>query len=133
MGPTGVRTVPTASRPSQAPTRATAPRAAARANGCAPSRCGRGGARGGRGPYGQAGEPAAYGAGETVGEVVQGACDAPVRDTDDGSGHWGGMPAPSRGLCPYPAGIHDNGGVLEMTREEFEELVAEALDRIPRS
>jgi predicted Zn-dependent protease with MMP-like domain len=27
--------------------------------------------------------------------------------------------------------VHDNGGVLEMTREEFEELVAEALDRIP--
>lgn len=25
----------------------------------------------------------------------------------------------------------DNGRVLEMTREEFEELVAEALDRIP--
>lgn len=25
----------------------------------------------------------------------------------------------------------DNGPVLEMTREEFEELVAEALDRIP--
>jgi predicted Zn-dependent protease with MMP-like domain len=28
-------------------------------------------------------------------------------------------------------GVRDNGGVLEMTREEFEELVAEALDRIP--
>lgn len=27
--------------------------------------------------------------------------------------------------------VHDNGCVLEMTREEFEELVAEALDRIP--
>lgn len=27
--------------------------------------------------------------------------------------------------------VRDNGGVLEMTREEFEELVAEALDRIP--
>ncbi len=29
--------------------------------------------------------------------------------------------------------VPDNGFVLEMTREEFEELVAEALDRIPRS
>ena len=28
-------------------------------------------------------------------------------------------------------GWPDNGRVLEMTREEFEELVAEALDRIP--
>jgi len=27
--------------------------------------------------------------------------------------------------------VPDNGRVLEMTREEFEELVAEALDRIP--
>ncbi len=27
--------------------------------------------------------------------------------------------------------VHDNGRVLEMTREEFEELVAQALDRIP--
>ena len=27
--------------------------------------------------------------------------------------------------------VSDNGGVLEMTREEFEELVAQALDRIP--
>lgn len=27
--------------------------------------------------------------------------------------------------------VRDNGRVLEMTREEFEELVAEALDRIP--
>ncbi|GHF44911.1 hypothetical protein GCM10010218_28010 [Streptomyces mashuensis] len=34
----------------------------------------------------------------------------------------GGVPAAPRG---------DNGGVLEMTREEFEELVAEGLDRIP--
>jgi len=30
-----------------------------------------------------------------------------------------------------PASVPDNGHVLEMTREEFEELVAEALDRIP--
>lgn len=29
------------------------------------------------------------------------------------------------------SGVPDNGPVLEMTREEFEELVAEALDRIP--
>ncbi len=28
--------------------------------------------------------------------------------------------------------VPDNGGVLEMTREEFEELVAEGLDRIPQ-
>ncbi len=27
--------------------------------------------------------------------------------------------------------VVDNGGVLEMTREDFEELVSEALDRIP--
>ncbi|WP_309485547.1 metallopeptidase family protein [Streptomyces sp. WELS2] len=31
----------------------------------------------------------------------------------------------------YAARFPDNGRVLEMTREEFEELVAEALDRIP--
>ncbi len=31
----------------------------------------------------------------------------------------------------YPTVVPDNGPVLEMTREEFEELVAEALDRIP--
>ncbi|SEQ92990.1 Predicted Zn-dependent protease, minimal metalloprotease (MMP)-like domain [Streptomyces radiopugnans] len=30
-----------------------------------------------------------------------------------------------------PRAVADNGRVLEMTREEFEELVAEALDRIP--
>jgi predicted Zn-dependent protease with MMP-like domain len=35
---------------------------------------------------------------------------------------------PTRGNGP---GRGDNGRVLEMTREEFEELVAEALDRIP--
>ncbi len=34
-------------------------------------------------------------------------------------------------MTPDPADLRDNGGVLEMTREEFEELVAEALDRIP--
>jgi len=32
---------------------------------------------------------------------------------------------------PFRARLSDNGHVLEMTREEFEELVAEALDRIP--
>ncbi|MBW5262886.1 hypothetical protein JGS43_40650, partial [Streptomyces sp. P01-F02] len=31
----------------------------------------------------------------------------------------------------HPAAVRDNGGVLEMTREAFEELVGEALDRIP--
>jgi predicted Zn-dependent protease with MMP-like domain len=38
-----------------------------------------------------------------------------------------GVRASGRG----PGGVPDNGPVLEMTREEFEELVAEALDRIP--
>ncbi len=33
--------------------------------------------------------------------------------------------------APFRARLPDNGLVLEMTREEFEELVAEALDRIP--
>ncbi|MCI3225453.1 metallopeptidase family protein [Streptomyces sp. NP-1717] len=34
---------------------------------------------------------------------------------------------------PFPdlGDLRDNGRVLEMTREEFEELVAEALDRVP--
>jgi predicted Zn-dependent protease with MMP-like domain len=32
---------------------------------------------------------------------------------------------------PFPPGVRDNGGVLEMTREEFEELVSLALDRVP--
>lgn len=32
---------------------------------------------------------------------------------------------------PFGGAVPDNGPVLEMTREEFEELVAEALDRIP--
>ena len=36
------------------------------------------------------------------------------------------------GPClPYGRPVPDNGRVLEMTREKFEELVAEALDRIP--
>lgn len=39
-----------------------------------------------------------------------------------------GVPGPAR---RGPAPVHDNGHVLEMTREDFEELVAEALDRIP--
>ena len=44
-------------------------------------------------------------------------------------------PDPSRLSCDsylsYARVVPDNGPVLEMTREEFEELVAEALDRIP--
>ncbi|MDQ0787879.1 putative Zn-dependent protease with MMP-like domain [Streptomyces sp. B3I8] len=32
---------------------------------------------------------------------------------------------------PVARPVHDNGRVLQMTREEFEELVSEALDRIP--
>ncbi|GGQ27630.1 hypothetical protein GCM10010279_39470 [Streptomyces mutabilis] len=35
------------------------------------------------------------------------------------------------GLCRTPRSYPTMGPVLEMTREEFEELVAEALDRIP--
>jgi predicted Zn-dependent protease with MMP-like domain len=35
------------------------------------------------------------------------------------------------GRCPQRVAVTDNGGVLEMTREDFEELVAQALDRIP--
>ncbi|SCF69848.1 Predicted Zn-dependent protease, minimal metalloprotease (MMP)-like domain [Streptomyces sp. Cmuel-A718b] len=34
-------------------------------------------------------------------------------------------------ICPYPSPVRDNGRVLEMTREQFEELVSQALDRIP--
>jgi len=45
------------------------------------------------------------------------------------------VPAPEwirRGRhLPVPGPIRDNGGVLEMTREQFEELVSQALDRIP--
>ncbi|GAA0988828.1 hypothetical protein GCM10009576_061690 [Streptomyces rhizosphaericus] len=48
----------------------------------------------------------------------------------------GGRPAASGAdtsvpTAPFRARLPDNGLVLEMTREEFEELVAEALDRIP--
>ncbi|RPK61796.1 Possibl zinc metallo-peptidase [Streptomyces sp. ADI96-02] len=32
---------------------------------------------------------------------------------------------------PRRAAVRDNGRVLEMTREQFEELVSQALDRIP--
>lgn len=32
---------------------------------------------------------------------------------------------------PHGAAVSDNGRVLEMTREEFEELVSLALDRVP--
>lgn len=35
------------------------------------------------------------------------------------------------GARPYGAVVRDNGRVLEMTREQFEELVSQALDRIP--
>lgn len=44
-----------------------------------------------------------------------------------GGGHESGRAAD----CPHPAPVRDNGGVLEMTREQFEELVSQALDRIP--
>lgn len=66
------------------------------------------------------------------------------------AGHWSRMPRGGdgyaarlplsgvpRGVFPYAAShgvrasVPDNGPVLEMTREEFEEQVAEALDRIP--
>ncbi len=42
-------------------------------------------------------------------------------------GHGSGTVA----ICPHPAPVRDNGRVLEMTREQFEELVSQALDRIP--
>ncbi|GGP68876.1 hypothetical protein GCM10010278_52850 [Streptomyces melanogenes] len=44
-------------------------------------------------------------------------------------GRWGLARGARAGAGPRP--MRDNGRVLEMTREEFEELVAEALDRIP--
>ncbi len=46
---------------------------------------------------------------------------------DGGRGHESGTVA----TCPHPAPVRDNGRVLEMTREQFEELVSQALDRIP--
>jgi predicted Zn-dependent protease with MMP-like domain len=55
-----------------------------------------------------------------------------VRGAQGSSGSHGRTYARAdRRLCPYIRVIRDNGRVLEMTREEFEELVAEALDRIP--
>ncbi|GHB26123.1 hypothetical protein GCM10010377_15270 [Streptomyces viridiviolaceus] len=59
-----------------------------------------------------------------------------MQDCGGDAGHWSRMPKSPAG---YAAGVRlssgcvvpDNGPVLEMTREEFEELVAEALDRIP--
>ncbi|CAM5519531.1 Metallopeptidase family protein OS=Streptomyces microflavus OX=1919 GN=HUT09_18235 PE=4 SV=1 [Streptomyces griseus subsp. griseus] len=42
-------------------------------------------------------------------------------------GHESGAAA----ICPHSAPVRDNGRVLEMTREQFEELVSQALDRIP--
>jgi predicted Zn-dependent protease with MMP-like domain len=59
------------------------------------------------------------------------------------AGHWSRMPKSGAGYAARSAArgalirlsrvtsVPDNGPVLEMTREEFEELVAEALDRIP--
>jgi predicted Zn-dependent protease with MMP-like domain len=44
-------------------------------------------------------------------------------------GGAGAIPAAAAGV-PEPRGA-DNGPVLQMSREEFEELVGEALDRIP--
>lgn len=38
---------------------------------------------------------------------------------------------PGGGHLPVPVAVRDNGRVLEMTREQFEELVSQALDRIP--
>ncbi len=38
---------------------------------------------------------------------------------------------PAHPQPPYGPSVPDNGGVLEMTRDRFEELVSEALDRIP--
>lgn len=38
---------------------------------------------------------------------------------------------PARRTSPHGGKVNDNGRVLEMTREDFEELVARALDRIP--
>lgn len=37
----------------------------------------------------------------------------------------------SAATCPWRGPVRDNDGVLEMTREQFEELVSQALDRIP--
>ncbi len=42
-----------------------------------------------------------------------------------------GTTARTRPNAPERRCVTDNGRVLEMTREEFEELVGEALDRIP--
>lgn len=62
--------------------------------------------------------------GEAVGGGGETAVQAPVRLTCGPL-----LSVPRSGACR--AAVRDNGGVLEMTREEFEELVAEALDRIP--
>ncbi|GAA4952381.1 hypothetical protein GCM10023205_11950 [Yinghuangia aomiensis] len=53
--------------------------------------------------------------------------------TDSGalSGCLATTPRQRPGACPAGGPGAQNGGVLEMSREEFEELVAEALDRIP--
>ncbi|RPK38410.1 Possibl zinc metallo-peptidase [Streptomyces sp. ADI93-02] len=45
---------------------------------------------------------------------------------------WAGRVARAAGAArPFRSAVRDNGGVLEMTREEFEELVSLALDRVP--
>ncbi|GGV01069.1 hypothetical protein GCM10010260_41850 [Streptomyces filipinensis] len=43
---------------------------------------------------------------------------------------WAAGPAEPR-ILPTREALPDNGPVLEMTRDRFEELVSEALDRIP--
>ncbi|GAA2250450.1 hypothetical protein GCM10010415_07170 [Streptomyces atrovirens] len=59
-----------------------------------------------------------------------------VQDGGGDAGHWSRMPKSVAGYAgavrnSYGRLVPDNGFVLEMTREMFEELVAEALDRIP--
>jgi predicted Zn-dependent protease with MMP-like domain len=51
---------------------------------------------------------------------------------------WGGFetlaslaPQPPGALAPPPPATGENGGVIEMSRERFEELVSEALDQVP--
>jgi predicted Zn-dependent protease with MMP-like domain len=123
MGPTGTRTLPTMSSPSQAPRRTTAarPRARSQAGCCGWAgkargdccvRCGRVRARGALRMWFRAFKAAGT---RAIGPV----CPSPGVD----------MRAVSCLSCGWV--VADNGLVLEMTREEFEELVAEALDRIP--
>ncbi len=80
------------------------------------------------------------GAGETAGGGGTGALGG--RGGGGYACHWSRMPKVWCGYAgailvrpgprrSYGRSVPDNGRVLEMTREEFEELVAEALDRIP--